>query len=114
MFTLELSPTYFWPVKFAAPSADGAKVDQHDFDVEFKRLDADELKALMKRAAEKKLSDEQVAATLVVGWRGVRDKGGEPVPYTVGNLNRLLNVLGLASAVMRAYFDSHAQAAEKN
>jgi hypothetical protein len=114
MFVLDLSDTFFWPVRFRVPKADGTGFDEQTFDAEFKRLPQDEITGMLKRAAEQRLSDSVLAAEILVGWKGVVDKAKAPVAYSESQRNRALQVPGMGSAVMAAFLDAHAQAAAKN
>lgn len=114
MFTLDLSDTFFWPVRFRVPKADGTGHDEQTFDVEFKRIPQDAITAMLRRAADERLSDVQLAAEIMVGWKGVVDREKAPIPYSEGARDRALSVPGLGSAVMTSFFDAHAKAVEKN
>lgn len=114
MFTLDLSSTFFWPCRFMVPRADGARHDEQTFDVEFRRLSQDEITAMLKRAGDDKLSDNELAREILCGWKGVVDAQGAPVPYSEASRDRALAVPGLGSAVMRAFFAAHSGAAAKN
>lgn len=114
MFTLDLSDTFFWPVRFSVPKADGSGYDEQTFDTEFRRIGQEAITEMLRRAAEQSLSDNALARELVVGWRGVVDKDKAPIPYSEGARDRALAVPGLGSAVMAAFFDAHAKAAAKN
>lgn len=105
MFTLELSDTYFCEVTMHLKDHEG-RVKPYSFDAEFKRLTTDEHEALMKRAREEKLSDPQVAAEVMVGWRKVFCADGSPRPYTPESLRALLQINGAGTAVCKAYLDS--------
>lgn len=113
MFTLDLSDTFWWPVTFSVPSDNGKHV-KHSFEVEFKRLSTDQIEDLQQRARTERLRDDQVAAELVVGWRGVVDRDGNAIPYTGPHVKRALNVSGLGTAIVAAYFRAQTEAPAKN
>lgn len=114
MFTLDLSDSFFWPCRFRIPRADGSGYDEQTFDAEFRRLSQEAMAAMLKRAADERLSDAQLAREILVGWKGVVDAQKAPVPFSQVALDRALNVPGLGSAVMHSFFDAHAKAVEKN
>lgn len=114
MFNLDVSPTYWWPVKFAVPRETGATHDVMTFDAEFKRMPVEDVNALLKRAADDKLSDNHIAAQLVAGWKGVESKAGSPVPFSEESLKRALALPGLGSAIVATFFESQVKAPAKN
>ena len=114
MFTLDLSDTFFWPVRFRVPREDGTGHDEQTFDAEFRRLKQEEITGMLKRAGAESLSDAQLAAEILVGWKGVVDRQKAPIPYSEGARDRALSVPGMGSAVMTSFFDAHAKAVEKN
>lgn len=114
MFNLDVSATYWWPVKFSVPRENGATHDVMTFDAEYKRLPVEEVNALIKRAADERLSDNYIATQLVAGWKGVENKAGAPVPFSEENLKRALALHGLGSALVATFFESQGQAPAKN
>ena len=114
MFTLAVTPAYWWPVVVNAPTDDG-EVGTSQFDAQFKRLtqtEYDALVASLKGSAA--LGDVSIARSLVIGWRGVNDGQGQAITFTDGTLGQLLDIQGTATAIVRAYTGSLAKAAEKN
>jgi hypothetical protein len=114
MFKLDLSPSYWWPVKFRLPTAAGSQMETRSFDAEFKRLELGALEDLSKRSQAQSLSDAAIATELVIGWKGVADAQGRELPFTAGNFAQVLAVPGVAGAVCAAFFGSQPRAAEKN
>jgi hypothetical protein len=114
MFNLDVSATYWWPVKFSVPRETGAIHDIMTFDVEYKRIPVEELDALLKRAADERLSDNHIATQLVAGWKGVETKAGAPVPFSEANFKRALALSRLGSALVATYFESQAKGPAKN
>ena len=92
-----VSPTYYWPVTAGLP-ADGGRIEQATFDVQFRRLTLTQRKAFNERILAEKMSDEAVARELVTGWRGVQDDGDADITFSVTLLDRLLDVDGVATA----------------
>lgn len=115
MFKLAKQATYWWPVTFRqpSPSAAGSFVDAA-FEVEYRYLTVDDHLALMKEVNEKKLTDRQVAPRIVQDFRGIEDDAGQMVVFSPAELDKLTNVPGVDAAIVRAYFASRSEAAEKN
>lgn len=105
MFRLDLSPSYFYPVKLAVLDADG-KLENRIFDARFKRLSQPEGEALVREAESGRLTDQQVVDRALVGWRGLQDADGNDLPYTPENLAIVLSVAGLRAAVVTAFLQS--------
>jgi hypothetical protein len=112
MFNLDVSDSYWWPVKFVVPKDDG-KVDTFTFDGLFRRLSTDELTELQNSMLEKPVSDREIALKLLIGWRGVSSKSGD-VPFSVAAFERALNITGCGTGVCEAWKDSLAQGPRKN
>lgn len=105
MFRLDLSPTYFYPVKLAMLDADG-KLETRVFDARFKRMTQPEGEALVREAESGRLTDQQVVERALVGWRGLQDADGNDLPYTPENLATVLSVAGLRAAVVTSFLQS--------
>jgi hypothetical protein len=119
MFIIDLSPTYFWPVRFTVPNGSGEQ-QTCEFEAEFTRLDVDQMTALGVRQRDEKLTDAQVVEQLLVGWRGITDRSGSAVSYSAEARARLLKIPGVAVAILDAFTESmkppagKQSAAEKN
>ena len=118
------SSSYSWPVSFSLPE-NGTRKEQ-SFDAEFKRLKQsriNEIQALVQqrlKALEDGLedasgvSDVSIADEVLVGWDGIEDGEGNPVPFSVKAKRQVLEVPMLASSIIEAYFDSLIEAKRKN
>ena len=113
MFKLKQKPSYWWPVTFQQPD-DGGKVVEQTIEVEYHRFDEDEHEALCKESAEQRMGDRAFARRVVRCVRNVVDEAGQPLPFNSDTFTELLKVPGLATAIVREYFASRVQAAEKN
>lgn len=113
MFTLDLSQSYWWPVKFKVPSHNGLDLVDMSFEVEFKRFTASQVTAMFQRAGTDHVADSELAREVVIGWRQVVGASGA-IPFSTEALGRLLEVAGAGSAIMRAFFESISKGAEKN
>lgn len=112
MFVLNVTPLYWATVRFDMPSdqAGGERV-QHSFNARFPRMTAAELEAFGVRALRDKLSDRQIAALLLKGWGDdIRDAAGQPLPFTPENVETVLAVAGVGTAVVSAFRDSQPRA----
>jgi hypothetical protein len=109
MFKLDLSPTFWAPVKYQAPKEDGTGMAFFTFDVQFPRLSEPELGDMLAKAkpapdAPKADSfDTRVARLMVRGWRGVADPAGEEIAFSQAALDRLLALDGMGSAIVAAF-----------
>ena len=107
MICIDPSPSYFAPVKLPMLDADGA-LQEHRFDVLFKRLTAAEVKAFFEPGADRpaKQSDADVVRPFVLGWREVKDAKGYDVPFSQEALARLLEIPNAGTWIMTALFES--------
>lgn len=106
MFVIDLSPSYFWPVKFSVPKADGTGHDRCEFEGEFARKTVDELNEMGTEAVRNGVSDIELSRRVLVGWRGVCDKSGNPVSFSTGALSAFLQIPGTGTATMQAFYES--------
>lgn len=113
MFKLDLTPSYWWQVKFQVASENGTH-QAVEFTAQYRRLTQPEIEALINRAAGEKKSDSDIARDILVGWEGVADGDGKAVPFNRASLDRALAVPGFGSGVVKAFFESLSQAASKN
>ena len=113
MFTLDLSPKYWWPVTFRVPAADTMQLADMSFEAEFRRMSTEQVDAMFRRAGEQGIPDSTLAREVIVGWRQVVGAGGA-IPFTAEALTQLLAVPGAGSAIMKAFFESISKGAEKN
>ena len=124
-FVLKQSDSYTWPVSIKLP-ANGGKRERQTFDAEFKRLPQsriNEIQLLVQqrmKAAERGedtgegISDQSIADEVLVGWDGIVDCDGEPVPFSKGSKAQLLDVPMMAGALISAYFESLTEQKRKN
>ena len=108
MFKIIQSRTHTAPVTFKTPAA-GGTYQTNSFMVEFKRLSVSEVKQLPQDA-----TDADIARRVVVGWNEVEDGQGNPMPFSADGLEKLLDIVGVAPAIVRTYFECVSGAQEKN
>lgn len=108
MFKLAVSKTFTIPVNFKIP-ADGGTYQSNSFIVEFKRLTVTEMKDLPKEG-----SDAEMCRRVVVGWNEIADENGNAIPFSSDALDKLLEIVGVAPAILRTFFESVTALQEKN
>jgi hypothetical protein len=124
-FVLKQSDSYTWPVSIKLP-ANGGKRERQTFDAEFKRLPQSRINEIQREvqlrvnAAERGedsgegISDQSIAAEILVGWDGIVDGDGEPVPFGNAVKAQLLDVPMMAGSLVAAYFESLVEQKRKN
>lgn len=105
MFKLDLSSSYHWPVKVKLP-ADGGRIEESSFEVEFKRLTQSRIIEITEKVSEKESTFVEVCREIVLGWNQVHDSDKQPVPFSSDALDKLLDIAGVPSAIALAYLDS--------
>lgn len=116
MFKIAASPTYWWRVKLqrAAAGEQAGQLETVDFEVEFVRMDDDELAAFGARSKAEGLSLAQMCGQVVRNWRNVIGEDGASLPYAAPQAARVFAIAGVGAAVIDAFFASRLPAAEKN
>jgi len=124
-FVLNQSQSYSWPVSIQLP-ADGGKREKSSFDALFKRLPQSRINEIQQlvqqriKAAERGeeldngVTDQSIAAEILVGWSGILDADGDDVPYSEAIKAQLLDVPMMAGALIEAYFTSLVELKQKN
>jgi hypothetical protein len=124
-FVLNQSQSYSWPVSINLP-ADGGKREKSSFDALFKRLPQSRINEIQQlvqqriKAAERGdeldngVTDQSIAAEILVGWAGILDADGDDVPYSEAVKAQLLDVPMMAGALIEAYFTSLVELKRKN
>lgn len=124
-FVLKQSDSYTWPVSIKLP-ANGGKRERQTFDAEFKRLPQSRINEIQEQANKRVkalergddagdgISDLSIADEILVGWDGIVDGDGEPVPFSKGSKSQLLDVPFMAGAIIEAFFDSLVEQKRKN
>ena len=106
-FKLQQSATFKWPVEFEVPG-DGRPL-KGSFTGEFVRLPQSEIDA----HASASETDRDFVPHILSGWSGVTDADGVEVEYTPANRARLLEVPGMASVIVRTFFEALAGSARR-
>jgi len=112
MFNITQSTTYTWPITAGTPQ-DGGKTEKATFDAEFKRLTQTRVEEIRRAVDVGEIRDIDLAREALVGWSGVCS-GGEALPFSESARDRLLDLPGVASAVVAALLASLIGAKLKN
>lgn len=121
MLQLDNNPT------FDADVCVNLKAFKAEFGATFKLLDNDEVDALRRAwlgvdakgqklagtAADQPVTDADIVAQVLVGWRGVTEAQGE-VAFTAAKLPALLKKPGVQDALIAAFFAGYREAEVKN
>jgi hypothetical protein len=113
MFVISQKSSYTWPVTVEFP-VDGGKTERQTFDGEFKRLTQTRINEIRARIEAGETSDGELAREVLIGWEGVNDGNGEPVPFSEGARDRLLDIPLVSSAVVLSWLGSLSGAKRKN
>lgn len=113
MFKVATTPTYVWPVKVDIP-VDGGKTEKHTFDAQFKRLEQAEIDRLVDGLADRTINDEAAVRAVIIGWEGVFDGEGSPIPFSEGALGHVMAVYPVRGCIVDAWYDSLKAARRKN
>ena len=123
-FVLKSSSSYTWPVTFYQPE-NGTRKEQ-SFDAQFKQLPQtriNEIQVLVQKRVKaiqegeedtSGITDQSIANEVLVGWEGIEDGEGVPVPFSNKTKKQILDIPMLASAIIESYFDSLVVAKAKN
>lgn len=113
MFKLKQSQTYFWPVTVKS-AIDGGAYEKQTFDAEFRRLPQSEVESLQELTRNSQSADRDIARKVLVGWKGIGDDNGEPLPFSQTKLDELLDMPSAAAMIVIAYYQSIGGLLEKN
>jgi hypothetical protein len=127
-FVLDLEPTYKWPVNVEVP-IDG-RFRKFSFEAVFHRLPQSRVEEIMVAQNQAKIAAERMApdlmdhlttcrghaAEVLAGWCGVKakDSDAEDIHFTASAAEKLLEVPGMAMAVLGAFAESLGIGKEKN
>jgi hypothetical protein len=102
--------SYFWPVRLAIP-ASGGKTEKSTFEAQFKRINQSRLSELLKDEDAKAVD---MCKEVVIGWRDVKDESKEDIAFTDTSFGQMLEIPGVAKAIVEAYLESIAGQKAKN
>lgn len=101
MLKIGHSESFWYPVKVTIVGEDGQSTT-HDFEAKFKRLDRESLNRVMATP-----DDLAVMRENLLGWRGVVNDDGNPLPFTDDNRAALLNLWPVLPAMAKAFVEAH-------
>lgn len=118
--------SYYWTLKIAGPVDNG--FEEHEQEVLFNRLGNARTKEIMQMVLETSkrfhesgevpangaTSDEKLAAEILGGWRTMKNRAGDEIPYTKDNKARFLDCEGVAAAIVMGWFESKQSRTEGN
>lgn len=111
-FVVVKTDKYFWPVTIETP-VDG-RTDKETFDGQFVRVSQSRIEEIFEQSTNGELKDRDIAAEILVGWKGITDDKREEVPFSITQRDELLDLQGFATAVVKAWFESLQGAKRKN
>lgn len=116
-----------WPVEVMVPDADGAPgavTSGGRYTARFRLIPDGEIAPAVRRAAaaegdgaqeeQEGLNDQHFLKRVLVGWDGIEDVDGTPIPYSADNLARLFEIPYWRRCTIEAYFRFSAAIPEKN
>ena len=112
MFKLSLSESYLWPVVIEVPESGGRFV-KFTFDAEFKRVSQTRISEIIEQHGKGELQYPELIKEVLVGWKGISD-GSDEMPFSHGNLEKLLNIVGASSAIADSFIKSLSGSKTKN
>ena len=88
-----------WPVKISVPLP-GGKVDaEGGFTAHFQFIDTDKVDEISRKP------DAEYISTILVGWDGVVDEDGEPVPFSVEARDAMAKNSYIKAAIFAAFWE---------
>lgn len=116
MFRFAMSPTFWMKVQAEVTDPTG-KDDRRvvaTFELQVKRMLLDEWKTMLERARAEGVDDNTTMHEIITDWRGLVDAdSGEPIPFSKGALDQLLN-WGFGAAILQTYGQQLPKAKLKN
>jgi len=112
MFKLDQTESFYWPVEVNIPT-DGGKHDKQTFDAQFKRVSQTRLQEMRQEIEDGKATDAGFVREVMVGWRGVTDRGTE-VPFSETTLAQLLDIPTVEASIVMAFVQANAGVIRKN
>lgn len=105
MLKLDASDSYSWPVTVEI-ATDGGKFSKFTFDATFKRLSRTAAMELMRKIRDNEVDDIEVAKSVLIGWKGIEDVDGNPLPFSETALDRVLDKHPVCPSVIQALVES--------
>lgn len=112
MFKIKQTPEFFWPVEVQV-AGDGGKYERQSFDALFRRKSDTQIQEMRERIERGELTDRAFCREVLAGWKGISDEG-QDVPFSETALEQVLDVPGVAAAIVLAYANAHSGVVRKN
>ena len=106
-FVLKKTASYKWEVKVEVP-VDGNQFETQAFEAVFKKIS----RSAFNNLADK--GDDALVGEILLGWEGINDDAGKPVPFTEKNKQQLCDDPYVLRALIQAYADSLTGVTAKN
>ena len=106
-FVLKKAASYKWEVKVEVP-VDGNQFETQAFEAVFKRISRSVFNNLVDKG------DDALVDEILLGWEGVNDDAGKPIPFTEKNKQQLCDDPYVLRALIGAYAESFTGASAKN
>tara|TARA_A100001201_G_scaffold7888_1_gene12420 strand:- start:114 stop:446 length:333 start_codon:yes stop_codon:yes gene_type:complete len=101
--------TFKWPVEIQEPSADRpGEFDKFEFIAVFKRVKLSELEQMGEE------SGLPLLKKVLVGWEGIEDEDGKPVPFSSKELELFADDVDWMKGVLSSYTKTYAEAEAGN
>ena len=97
--------TYCWPVEIRVPR-DGGRWKKETFEVEFLNISQSRMNELIEGSEDQTLGDSGLWLEVLRGWSGIVDDEDKEIPFTAENLQSVLDVPGVAQALITALMES--------
>ena len=98
MFKIALEPTFTIPIEIDLPGMKTRPV----FEATFRRLSKSEYQKLMASS----IAPAELVKQVMVGWKGVVDEAEREIPFSEGELDKLLEILPVADSVFLGFIAS--------
>jgi len=106
-FVLKKTASYKWEVKVEVPT-DGNRFETQAFEAVFKKISRSAFNDLVDKG------DDALIGEILLGWEGINDEDGKPVPCTEKNKKQLCDDPYVLRALIQSYADSLSGAKAKN
>jgi len=111
-FILAKEPRWTWPVKVRVP-VDGGRHEEQVFEATFRLIDDANREALFADR-DAVAGSRAFLEAAIVGWSGVTDEKGTPIPFAPSTLAQLVRIPFVLAALSEAYAEGIAGAARRN
>lgn len=122
MFTIIHQPTYPWTVEVQLPDpAKPGKWKAQTFVGYFKKRSDSAFREQLEQLTDPRLDpterysrENEFIEDTLVGWEGIADEDGTPLPFNAATRAALLDMTEVRAALFDAIFKSRSKAATKN